>query len=74
MANKIGELVSLVRRIGDPANAQDDKWEQDARKLGASDDFIEACRQVRSNVESGMSNEMLTSAIDRATNILLYFL
>ena len=74
MANKIGELVGLVRRIGNPANVQDDKWEQDARKLGASDEFVEACRQVRSNVEQGMSNETLTAAIDRATNILLYFL
>ncbi|MFN8702772.1 MAG: hypothetical protein ACK5XB_09960 [Rhodospirillales bacterium] len=74
MANKIGELVSLVRRIGDPANAQDDKWEQDARKLGASDEFIEACRQVRRCAESGMSNETVTAAVDRATNILLYFL
>jgi len=74
MANKIGELVSLVRRIGDPANDQDDKWEQDARKLGGSDEFIQACRQVRSCAEQGMSNETLTAAIDRATNILLYFL
>jgi hypothetical protein len=74
MANKIGDLVSLVRRIGDPANAQDDKWEQDARKLGASDEFIEACRQVRRCAESGMSNETVTAAVDRATNILLYFL
>ena len=74
MANKIGELVSLVRRVGDPANAQDDKWEQDARKLGASDEFIQACRQVRGCVDSGMSNDTLTAAIDRATNILLYFL
>lgn len=74
MANKIGELVSLVRRIGDPANAQDDKWEQDARKLGASDEFIEACRQVRRCAESGVSNETVTAAVDRATNILLYFL
>ncbi|MFN7193273.1 MAG: hypothetical protein ACK5U4_17710 [Rhodospirillales bacterium] len=74
MANKIGELVSLVRRIGDPANAQDDKWEQDARKLGASDEFIEACRQVRRCAESGMSTETVTAAVDRATNILLYFL
>ncbi len=74
MASKIGELVSLVRRIGDPTTAQDDNWEQDARKLGASDEFIEACRQVRSNAEAGMSNETLTAAIDRATNILLYFL
>ncbi|MCZ8313078.1 MAG: hypothetical protein O9320_19715 [Magnetospirillum sp.] len=74
MANKIGDLVSLVRRIGDPTNAQDDKWEQDARKLGASDEFIEACRQVRRCAESGMSNETVTAAVDRATNILLYFL
>jgi hypothetical protein len=74
MANKIGDLVSLVRRIGDPANAQDDKWEQDARKLGASDEFIEACRQVRRCAESGVSNETVTAAVDRATNILLYFL
>ena len=74
MANKIAELVRLVRRVGDPANAHDDKWEQDARKLGASDEFIQACRQVRSCAESGLSNETLTAAIDRATNILLYFL
>lgn len=74
MANNIGELVSLVRRIGDPATESDGNWEEDARKLGASDEFIQACRQVRSNVEQGMSNETLTAAIDRATNILLYFL
>ncbi len=74
MANKIGELVGLVRRIGDRTNAKDDNWEQEARKLGASDDFLDACRQVRSCVDSGLSNETLTAAIDRATNILLYFL
>jgi hypothetical protein len=74
MANKIGDLVGLVRRVGDPANLQDDEWEQDVRKLGASDEFLEACRQVRRCAESGMSNEALTAAVDRATNILLYFL
>jgi len=74
MANKIAESVRLVRRVGDPANTQDDEWEQDARKLGASDEFIHACRHVRSCAESGLSNETLTAAIDRATNILLYFL
>jgi hypothetical protein len=74
MANRTRNLLDLIGRAANERDLAIEDWADEARKNGAQDDFVAAGRQIRASIESGLSNELVTAAIDRATNLVLYFL
>jgi|GEM_PF-4552077 len=74
MADRTRDLLEMIGRAAHAPEMPIDAWAQEARERGAEEDFIAAGRQIRAHVEAGLSNESLVAAIDRATNLVLYFL